>query len=149
MPVRRYIDSFADLHRKPITVSDGGSGTPVGDASRLVKDVIIDPSVSVGDLVYYNDNGSGNVLPITNNRGEEFAGIIIEIDGTDGKLLTYGQCDFIYSGITVNEKVFISTSGNPTNTPPSTGYVETIGLCNISGKIFVDRNPNRIKRQPF
>ena len=107
-----------------------------------------DASAAVGDIVYFSSDNFVTKQP--DNKGEVSVGVITEkVTSVLCKVLTYGPCFVTFSGLLVSKKVFLSSTGVPTSTKPSGGFVEVLGVCYEANKVFVNLSMGRVKQNPF
>jgi hypothetical protein len=97
----------------------------VTSALRLVK-VLANGKVDLADSLLYSDS---QVYGITLQAGVADA----EVD-----VLTFGPVSDVSFSFPINEPLFLTTSGNFSNVPPSVGHLSKIGYALDVGKIFID-----------
>lgn len=106
-----------------------------------------DASVAVGDIVYESTIADNTVVTTVDNTNLAPAiGVVVaKPTATTATVQTYGEYSGA-SGLQRGEKVFLSTSGNFTSTPPNTDYVQTLGFALSPTSVFINPNYVRVKR---
>jgi len=141
--VLQYTEGSPDV-LEYVDISTTGS-----DTQYVILDC--DTSVAVNNLVYvsnYIDNYA--VKAIDNKSGSPVIGIVVEkIDSTTAKIQVTNEPNITYSGLTLGEKVFVSSTGVPTTSLPVGGYIQIIGICKDVNKVFLNVDYRRIKQNPF
>ena len=117
--------------------------------SEIARRVILDfdclATTAVHDPVYQDPGTAGRVLSNTDNTEVEITiGVVIEKPTTTTcKVLVLGLEDG-FSGQSIGDKVFLSTSGGLTNTAPSTGYQQVLGVAITTTQILFTPNSTRV-----
>lgn len=121
----------------PITKPDSGDDR----ASFVVETRFCLASAAVGDLVVESETIVNRVDVVTDNTDVRpvFAVIIEKLSDTECVILLLGQIGG-FSGLTKGRKVFLSTTGTFTSTPPTTGYMQSLGVAKEDS--IVDFRPN-------
>lgn len=104
-------------------------------------------TVNVGDIVYESLSDDNTVETNVDNTivAPSIGVVVSKPNSTTAIVQTYGE----YSGATGlqrGEKVFLSTSGDFTASPPATDYVQTLGFALSSTSLFINPNYVRVKR---
>jgi hypothetical protein len=117
------------------------------ESQRVVVAMSCDSSAAVGDLVYQDSVQPTKAVVATNNTtvNQVIGAIYSKGTPTTCKVITQGLID-VYSGLSVGGRVFLSTAGTLTQTPPSTGYVHNLGLAVSSSSVLFIANNVRVKR---
>lgn len=104
-------------------------------------------SASVGDLVMESETLVNRVDVATDNTDIRpiFAVIIEKTSATECVILLLGQMSG-FSGLTKGRKVFLSTSGGITSTPPTTGYLQSLGVAKEDSIVDFRPNMQRVRR---
>jgi len=125
--------------------------TVTGEIAELIKTFNCASSAAVDDVVFHSNSATETVVVNSDNKdiGPSIGIITNKPTSTTCKVLLYGSCSATFSGLTVGKKVYVSSSGVPTATLPTTGYVQVLGMCYENNKIFVNPTIERIKRNPF
>lgn len=93
-------------------------------------------SVVVGDFVYVD--AADHVAKVTNNTQPNVVGVVIAKNTiTNCTIANIGKVS-VFSGLSFNNRYFISTTGTLTTTPPATGYVIPVGLALSSTSIMLN-----------
>lgn len=117
------------------------------EATRVVVTMGCDSSAAVGDIVYQDTSVNDWVVVATNNTDarQVIGAIYSKPTPTTCKVILLGELS-AYSGLSTGAKVFLSTSGTPTQTAPATGYVQNLGVAVNSTTILFIANNLRVKR---
>lgn len=101
----------------------------------------------VGDLVVESEVFVDRVDVVTDNTDVRpvFAVIINKLTSTRCEILLLGQISG-YTGLTKGRKVFLSETGRITSTPPTTGYVQSLGVAKEDSIVDFRPNMQRVKR---
>lgn len=127
-----------------------GINAGIYESEVITKDMACEVSSTIKDIVYPSDSEDNKVYTNINNRVDiPSIGIIISKIGNICKVLLYGKCDLIFTGIVTGKTVFLGIDGQPTQTKPTTGYMQILGFAYETGKIFVNPNYIRAKFNPF
>jgi len=104
-------------------------------------------SASVGELVVESEVFVNRVDTVTDNNDLRpvFAVIIEKTSATDCVILLLGQIAG-FSGLTKGHKVFLSETGSFTSTPPTTGYLQSLGVAKEDSIVDFRPNLQRVKR---
>jgi hypothetical protein len=115
-------------------------------AEKIVINFACDSGAQVGDLVYADTVTDNKVISITDNNSVRHVIGIIEgkQQATVAQVLIVGTLDG-FSGLTKGYKVWISHSGVPTTTKPTSGYLHQIGTAISSTEILFISNQVRTK----
>ena len=105
-------------------------------ASAQIGDLVVESEVLVDRVDVVGDNT--DVRPV-------FAIIIDKLSDTECVILLLGVIGG-FSGLTKGRKIFLSTSGGLTSTPPSTGYMQSLGVAKEASIIDFFPNMQRVKR---
>jgi len=118
-------------------------------SSSITESRICLASAQVGEFVMESEvlvdridvtTGNGDIRPV-------FAIIIEKTSDTTCNILLLGQVSG-FSGLTKGRKVFLSDTGGVTSTPPTTGYVQSLGVAKEESIIDFRPNMQRVKRTP-
>jgi hypothetical protein len=142
--LKLYLDNLEDVLKNGLTGPDGdtivigGTPPPVVSAPKLTQIFNTDVSTVVSDFVYLN--GTNTVTKVTDNLSATIPNGIFGV-GFSKPNPTQIEVMFVgvgagYSGLTPGLPVFVSTSGSPTHTPPTTGMVQQIGFAISASEIF-------------
>lgn len=104
-------------------------------------------SANVGDLVVESDVIFDMVDTVTDNTDLRpvFAMIISKPSSTTCEILILGQVTG-FSGLNKGYKVFLSETGGLTSTPPTTGYMQSLGVAKESDTVDFNPNSQRVLR---
>lgn len=115
--------------------------------SQDIKTMDCDLSLSVGDYVYQSPSVNNKALKASDNNTPT------PVIGKAIRKPTTTTCDVLHGGVTseasmsgVRGKIFVSASGSPTTTVPTSNYLQAIGFSYGDGKIFLDVTATRVKR---
>lgn len=110
-----------------------------------------DSSTSVGDLVYMSPTIDNFVHSATNHKNiNPIIGIVLEkVTTVTARIQLFGECEINYPLLEKSKNVFLGIDGKPTNVVPSDGYIQNLGVCLEDGKVFLNIEYSRIKRNPF
>ena len=110
-----------------------------------------DTEVSVDDVVHLSDLSDDTVVSEIDKRNSiPSIGVVLrKINPTKCVVLIKGYHPNTFSGLSRSKRVYLNTDGNPTTSVPTTGYLQVLGFCDTSDKLFVDVNLTRVKRSPF
>jgi len=115
-------------------------------AEKIVINFACDSGAQVGDLVYADTVTDNKVITLINNTSVRH--VIGVIQGkqqpTVAEVLLLGTLDG-FSGLTKGYKVWVSPSGTPTTTQPTSGYLHQIGTAISSTEILFVSNQIRTK----
>lgn len=116
-------------------------------AKELVITLSCDAGVLVGDFVYESETIDEHVHRATSNLHvpEIIGRVKSKPNATTAKILVVGVSEG-FTGLTRGKRLFLGTTGEPTNTPPATGYVQVIGVCLSDTKALIMPNNVRVKR---
>lgn len=117
-----------------------GPAGPQGPAGTTTVTFTTDVGTQPGDLLRVN--AANTVTKITNNLSANIPHGIFGV-GLSKPSSTQIEVVFVglvggYTGLTVGSAVFISTTGTPTHTPPTTGMLQQIGFAVSSTQILVN-----------
>lgn len=128
-----------------ITVVNEGSGkATVQIADRVVKLMTCTATENVGDLVYQSpatDNLA--VKAVDNTTLSPVVGQVIRKPSTTTCVV---QVKGFVDKTVARGRVYLSTSGAYTNSPPTTGYLQTLGWSCGSGQVEINPSLQRVKR---
>lgn len=115
-------------------------------AEKIVVNFACDSGAQVGDLVYADTVTDNKVVSLVNNTSVRHCIGVIENkqQPTVAEVLLLGVMDG-FSGLTKGYKVWISPSGAPTTTQPTSGYLHQIGTAISSTEILFISNQIRTK----
>lgn len=116
-------------------------------ATSLVIQKTCDSSAVVGDIVMYTTTNDENVdVSTTNSDVRPSIGIIIEkVDATTAKIMIMGEFSGA-SGLTPGKKIFLSTTGDLTSIPPTTDYLQCMGIAISTTTFLFSPQIQRVKR---
>lgn len=128
----------------------GVSATPGISLTEIEKTYNCEASAAVQDIVYLSLTEDNKVIVNTNNQIlQPSIGVIKEkVSATVCKVLLLGISGHIWTGVEQGKKIFLSTSGTTTHTPPTTGYVQELGIGTLDEQFYVNPNYRRIERYP-
>jgi hypothetical protein len=121
------------------------SGTVSTSSITVLRDC--DPSIVIGDLVEESLTTPNKVEKCVNNTSIAPCIGIVESkpSSTTCVVKQYGiQAGF--SGLVQGKHVFLSLTGGLTNTPPTTGYLQIIGVATSPTEILVNVQILRVQR---
>ena len=115
--------------------------------TSLVIQKTCDSGATVGDIVMYTTTNDENVdVSTTNDDIRPSIGIIIEkVDPTTAKIMIMGEFNGA-SGLTPGNKIFLSTTGSLTSTPPTVDYLQCMGVAISTTKFLFSPQIQRVKR---
>jgi len=128
-----------------ITVIDEGSGkATIQINDRLIKIMDCTMGEAVDDLVYQSPTTDNLAVKAVDNtalspvigqiiRKPSITTCVVQVKGFIDKNITRGH-------------LFLSTGGVYTNTPPTTGYLQSLGWSCGSGQVEINPSLQRIKR---
>lgn len=104
-------------------------------------------SAQVGDLVMESSTIVNRVDVVTNNLDVRpvFGIIIQKTSSTECIVLLFGVVGG-FSGLVKGNKIFLSNSGGLTSTPPTTGYLQSLGVAKEESVIDFIPNMQRVRR---
>lgn len=104
-------------------------------------------SANVGDLVMESETLVNRVDVVVDNSDiRPVFGIIIEkTSDTECVVLMVGVVGG-FSGLTKSRKIFLSTTGSITSTPPTTDYMQSLGVAKEDSVIDFFPNVQRVRR---
>lgn len=119
--------------------ADPGSGGPATEAPKLIATFNTTSATAVGDLVKVT--GTNTVEKINNNSSAEIPNGIFGVAFSKPTSITV-QVIFVgiiggLSGLTAGNPIYISVTGEPTQTAPITGIWQQIGFAVSSTEYFV------------
>lgn len=138
----RLRNIIEDLSSSGIPGPAGVPG-PVGPTPTSVPKLIATFNTDVGTLATHllKVNGDNSVTKITDNMAATIPNGLFGVGFSKPSSL---QIEVIFSGIiggysgfTAGLPLFVSTSGAPTHTPPTTGMVQQIGFAISTTEFFV------------
>lgn len=138
----RLRNIIEDLSSSGIPGPPGAQG-PVGPTPTSVPKLIATFNTDVGTLATHllKVNGDNSVTQITDNAAATIPNGLFGVGFSKPSSL---QIEVIFSGIiggysgfTAGLPLFVSTSGVPTHTPPTTGMVQQIGFAISTTEFFV------------
>lgn len=111
---------------------------------EVFKIMACDSSLSVGSWVYQSPTTNSFVVGATdNNPPEPILGKVVEKPSTtEAKVLFSG----LAQDTTSRGRIFLSTTGTSTNTPPTTGFVQRLGISFGDGTMLVSPELHRVKK---
>lgn len=145
--LKLFLDDLLDGTLTSTGTSGGGSGsssvdyaTVAGEAAATVKEFITDAGTPVGSFVRVV--GTNTVQNITDNTYATipygiFGVVLSKPSPLIAKVAFVGIVSG-YSGLTTGSPIFISTSGLPTHTAPTTGMSQEIGKAVSTTEIFIN-----------
>jgi hypothetical protein len=103
--------------------------------------------VNVGDIVHESLTTADIVeTSVDNTSVAPSIGVVIaKPTTTSAEVLMYGEYDGA-SSLDLGKKVFLSTIGDFTSTPPTTDYVQNMGFAISVSKVFINPIYVRVKR---
>jgi len=136
---------ISDLTNSGIPGPAGPTGPagPIGPPAITVPKLVITFNTDVGTLATHllRVSGDNTVVQITDNLSTTIPNGIFGVGYSKPSTL---QIDVLfsgvmggYSGFTIGNPLFISTSGIPTHTVPTTGMVQQIGFAISATEFFV------------
>lgn len=119
----------------------------VDNANNIVESRICLAGAAIGDLVVESATVTNLVETVTDNTDVRpvFAIIIDKPTDTTCTIVLLGRVSG-FSGLTKGSKVFLSTSGGITSTPPTTDYMQSLGVAKEVDTIDFNPNMQRVKR---
>lgn len=111
-------------------------------AARVAVSFQCEIAAAVGDLVRHSSTTAEKVEVLTSNTHiAQCIGVILEKPQTQiARVLLIGSMGG-FSGLTIGAKVFLSTSGTPTTTKPTTGYLQILGVATDTDTVlFIPNN---------
>jgi len=119
----------------------------VADVPALIDLMNCESGAVVGDLVYQSQTVDGLALVAVDNNSENpVIGVISsKPSSTKAKVTLIGIIED-YSGLTKGQKVMVGLTGEPTTTPPTVNYLQTIGFALSETKIYFRPEFQRVKR---
>lgn len=104
-------------------------------------------SANVGDLVVESETIFNMVDTVSDNTELRpvFAIIVSKPTSTACEILILGQVTG-FSGLTKGHKVFLSETGGLTSTPPTTGYLQSLGVAKETDTVDFNPNSQRVLR---
>lgn len=104
-------------------------------------------SATIGDLVMESSTTINTVDVVTDNTDiRPVFGIIISKPTTTTCVILLLGVIAGFGGLTKGRKIYLSTSGSLTSTPPTTGYLQSLGVAKESDEIDFYPNMQRVKR---
>ena len=122
--------------------------SPDAQTSRaIILPFDCDAGAAVGDWVYPDPANDLKVLVNSNNTViEETIGVIYEKPTTTTANVLIMGIATGYSGLTLGGKIFLSTSGVATQVPPTSGYVQVLGVAVSDTDVLIKPSTERVKR---
>lgn len=119
----------------------------VNNSNNIVESRICLAGAAIGDLIVESDSVTNLVETVTDNTDIRpvFAVIIDKPTDTTCTILLLGRVSG-FSGLTKGSKVFLSVTGGITSTPPTTGYMQSLGVAKEVDTIDFNPNMQRVKR---
>jgi hypothetical protein len=123
----------------------------VSDSSEQSVSIVItrpcDVGAAIGDIVHEDLVTDDLVTVNTDNTivAPSIGVIIAKPTSTTADVLMYGEYDGA-SSLVKGKKVFLSSSGVFTSTPPLTNYVQSLGFAISATKLFINPEYVRVKR---
>lgn len=116
-------------------------------ARAIVLPFTCESTTNVGDIVYPDPINDLKVLSNTNNSIiQQSIGVVLEKSSpTDCKVVVCGLVGG-YSGLSRGGKIYLSTSGTITQSPPATGYLQQLGVAVSEVDVLLNVNWERVKR---
>lgn len=125
-----------DVYKDEVSLSNAVVESRNCLSTAEVGDLVVESEVFVDRVDVAVDNV--DVRPV-------FAVIIEKLDDTTCKVLLLGQIGG-FSGLTKGRKVFLSIDGGITSTPPTTGYMQSLGVAKEDSVVVFRPNMQRVKR---
>ena len=121
-----------------------GGGVAAG--ASLVATVTCPDTTNILDVCHFV--GLSSVEPTTNNtqRAVSLGIVIAKQTETLAELLLYGVCPVAVSGVALHDTVFLGVTGGITVSPPSSGYVQQLGVGIDTGRILFAPSISRVLR---
>ena len=107
---------------------------------------------SIGDLVYISESLPTKVEINDDNMSDQpTIGIILKKVGDTNCIVCFiGKLPALtFPGLSIGDKLFLSSTGTISSTVPTTGYIQELGFCYANDKVFLKPIYTRIKRNPF
>ena len=116
-------------------------------ATKIVLTFDCEASADVGDLVYIDPDNENKVLVNANNTViQQTIGVITtKPDSTTAKVLILGIASG-YSSLTISGKIFLGTDGLITQTLPTSGYRQVLGVAASETEILFIPSNERVLR---
>lgn len=116
-------------------------------AREIVLTFSCESSSSVGDLVYLDPNNENKVLVNSNNSViQQTIGVIKSKPSNEtAKILILGIAS-LYSSLTISGKIFLGTNGQITQTLPTSGYRQILGVAASETEILFIPSNERVLR---
>ena len=107
-----------------------------------------DPSLNVGDLVVESEVLANTVETVTDNADiRPVIGIVSDkLTTTLCRVMFIGTVTGLAGGLTKGRKVFLSTSGSFTSTPPITDYLQNLGVAKEGDEVDFNPQLQRVRR---
>ena len=105
----------------------------------------------IGDLVYISESLPTKVeINLNNTNDQPTIGIILKKVGDTNCIVCFiGKLPITFPGLSIGDKLFLSSTGTISSTVPTTGYIQELGFCYANDKVFLKPIYTRIKRLPF
>lgn len=133
----------------PVTGKLDAYKDKVSFAQNVVETRSCAVTAEVGDLVVESEVFVDRVDVAVDNVDVRpvFAIIIKKITDTSCQILLLGQVGG-FSGLTKGRKVFLSETGGITSIPPTTGYMQSLGVAKEDSVVDFRPNMQRVRRTP-
>ncbi len=116
----------------------GSGGTSVGTTLKKIAN----ETISALKLVVAVNDERVEIAEPDNYNNSKVLGVAITGGNVNDEIniVTFGELKDSFFNFTLNEPLFLEANGTITETPPTTGFVVTIGHGLGSGAIFVNIN---------
>ena len=125
-----------DVYKDEVQFANNVVETRMCLSSAQVGELVVESEVFVDRVDTVDDND--DIRPV-------FAIIVQKLSDTECKILLLGQVGG-FSGLTKGRKIFLATDGGITSIPPTTGYVQSLGVAKEDSVVDFRPNIQRIKR---
>ncbi len=116
-----------------------------GAASRVELQFDCDATAQINDIVYQDATNPTKVITNVNNTELNISiGVIIGKPTTTTCVVLILGINDGYTGLSIGSKIFLDIDGTITETKPSSGYVQILGIAVSTTQIFFFSNAQRV-----
>lgn len=118
--------------------------------TNFEKDFFCDTEeTNIGNFVYlYSAENNFIKVATDNNNINPIIGVVKNVDEMSGscQVLLLGYFSYLYENLTEEKKIFLGESGEATDVPPLSGYLQFLGYYLGNNQIFINPSYTRVKR---
>jgi hypothetical protein len=106
-----------------------------------------DGTLAVEDLVYQSPSENRYVLKVIDNTTvNPVIGMVQSLQMNDTVVVMQVGIFTITDTLSSGKTVFVGTNGRPTTTPPSTGFLQSLGVATTTNELFINPEVRRVQR---